>query len=115
MRLVARLRSGLVGHASQISGEGSGPALPRFLIKRRQPVLDQHLLQSAPCLGGSGHIAAEADAQLVGHSAALQGFAVGRQVGLAVVFAFPTAIGHHGFAHVEQQRLLEIRRSIQHR
>ena len=77
-------------------------------------MLDQGLLQAAPGLGGSGHIAAEADAELVGHTAALQGFAVGRQVGLAVVFAFPAAIGRHGFAHVEQQRLLEIRRSIQH-
>ena len=49
----------------------------------------------------------------MGQPAALQGFAVGRQVGLAVVFPFPAAISGHGFADVEQQRLLKIRRTIE--
>ena len=74
--------------------------------------MNQLLFQGPPCAGGLRYIAAEADAQLGTEFAALKGFAVGGEVGLAVVIAFPAALGGERFSHIEQKRLLQLGRPI---
>ena len=76
--------------------------------------MDQLLFQGPPGAGGPGHIAAEADAQLGAQLTALQGFAVGGEVGLAVVITFPAALGGQGFAHIQQKRLLQLGWPVHH-
>ena len=79
------------------------PALAAFLVERWQPLANLLLFKapSGPCIGGG--IAPKANREARPLSAAHQGFAVGREVLLAIVLALPTAIGLAGFAHIEQE------------
>ena len=76
--------------------------------------MDQLLFKASACAGGPGHIGAEANAQLGAEVTALQGFAVGGEVSLAIVIALPAALGCKGFAHIKQKRLLQLGRSVHH-
>ena len=66
------------------------------------------MFQLPPGFCGCGHICPEADAQLAGQRHLVQGFAVGRKVGLAVVGSLPTTIGGPGFPHIEKQGIAEV-------
>ena len=59
-------------------------------------------------------VGVEANAELMGHLAALEGFAIGREIGLAIVLAFPAPIGGFGFPHVQQQWMVKVGRAVQH-
>ena len=50
-----------------------------------------------------GHIEPKPNAQLQAEIGLEQGFAVGREVALAIVLPFPALVGPAGFAHVKQQ------------
>ena len=98
----------------EIGGEWCGPALSCFLIKRWIPVLDQLLFEPAagPCVRWG--IGAEANAELMGHLAALKGFAIGSQIGLAIVLTFPAPISGFGFPHIKKKWMFKVGRTIQH-
>ena len=75
---------------------------------------DQLLLKLPSGRGRLGDIRAEPNAELMADAAALQGFPIGGQVTLAIVFPFPALIRSFGFPHVKQQRLFKIGRPVQH-
>ena len=104
----------VVDSVVKVAGERCRPALTRFLVERRQPMLDQLLLQVPSGAGGLGNIRAETDAEPLADAGALQGLSVASQVSLAIVVSLPALIGSLRFSHVKQQRLFQIDRAIQH-
>ena len=77
-------------------------------------MLDQLLFESAagPCVRRD--IAAEANAELMGHVAALKGFAIGGEIDLAIVLTFPASIGGFGFPHIKQKWMVKVGRTVEH-
>ena len=77
-------------------------------------MLDQLLFEPAAGPGVRRDIGAEANAELMGHLAALKGFAIGGEIGLAVVLTFPASIGGFGFSHIEQKWMVKVGRTVEH-
>ena len=46
--------------------------------------------------------------------AALQGFAIGGEIGLAVVLTLPALISGFGFPHIKKKWMFKVGRTIQH-
>ena len=77
-------------------------------------MLDQLLFKPAAGPGVRRDIGAEANAELMGHLAALKGFAIGGEIGLAVVLTFPASISGFGFSHIEQEWMVKVGRTVEH-
>jgi hypothetical protein len=50
----------------------------------------------------------------MGHFAALKGFAIGGEIGLAVVLTLPASISGFGFPHIKKKWMFKVGRTIQH-
>ena len=77
-------------------------------------MLDQLLFEPAAGPGVRRDIGAEANAELMGHLAALKGFAIGSQIGLAIVLTFPAPISGFGFPNIKKKWMLKVGRTVQH-
>ena len=76
--------------------------------------MDQLLFEPAASPSVCRNIRVEANAELMGHLAALKGFAIGGEIGLAVVLTFPASISGFGFSHIEQEWMVKVGRTVEH-
>ena len=94
--------------------ERRGPSLTGFLIEGRLPEANQGLFQTSSRTGVLRDISPETDACAAAQACAHAGLLVTRQVGLAIVLAFPAPISRLGFSDVEKDGLVELFRAIHH-
>ena len=100
--------------APLIGMERSSPSLTGFLIERRLPEANQGLFQMSTRTGFLRDISPETDACTAAQARAHTGLLVTRQVGLAIVLAFPAPISRLCFSDVEKDGLLELFWAIHH-
>ena len=93
--------------APLIGMERCGPSLTGFLIEWRLPKANQGLFQLSSRTGVLRDIGPETNACAAGQARAHAGLLVTRQVGLAIVLAFPALIRRLGFSDVEKDGVFE--------
>ena len=94
--------------------ERRGPTFAGFLVEGRLPETNQGVFQPSSRTGVLRDIGPETNACAAGQARAHAGLLVTRQVGLAIVLAFPAPISRLGFSDVEKDGVFEFFWAIHH-